>query len=313
MSEIIERQKEAGWLLPYLLMLDAAKSVTASDDHPKGKSPYCPKVFSGTGRWEYWGEILETNVLPEAPIPQLDFAGRPQPNDEKAIAELLQVAVRQHFTWYPEAWLYFVKWLLHGFGRPGLEQELERIPDDLKEHWYTQFNLANLLNSPCDWSAFILQGGLRDDKSTVSPWAKSTAFYSTPMPLCKMMAQMTMGDIGDARCKSVHDPCCGTGSQLLTASNYSLLLYGTDIVYDLCLCAELNGWLWMPWLVAMPARTRAMLEGENAVATGVFRGDSLAGDGITVKLAEERRKSAEDFQAAVRDGKLTQAYLWGEE
>jgi len=317
MTEALDRQQEPGWLLPYLVALDTA-NVSLGDlskKELKDFPPHCPTHFTGHRRWEYWLNTIEAGKLLDTPIPQLDFDGRPRPQDEKAIQDLLQVAVRRHYSWYPEAWINFVRWILFGFGKAALKDEIARIPEDLRESWYHGFNLANLLNSPCDWSAFVLQGGLRDDKSTLSPWAKSTGFYSTPMPICKMMSMMVMGDGVDHRRESVADPCCGTGSMLLAASNYSLRLYGQDIVFDLCLCAELNGWLWMPWLVFMPPETEAWLEGENRIVSDgrVFCGDTLAGEGIGGQMASQRRQSAEDFQAAVKTGKLSQGYLWGEE
>jgi hypothetical protein len=92
----------------------------------------------------------------------------------------------------------------------------------------------------------VIQGGLPAMKSGQHRWAWSTGFFSTPMDICEMMAFMTFG-VGDpevTKLQTVCDPCCGTGSLLLAVSNYSLRLYGSDIVPDLCLCAELNGWLW---------------------------------------------------------------------
>ena len=94
---------------------------------------------------------------------------------------------------------------------------------------------------------------------------------------------------------------------LLPASNYSFLLYGMDIVYDLCLCAELNGWLWMPWLVYMPEETKLWLAPENEVGTEMAAGQQ------TLDLAEQRRESHRAFNVAVKEGKVTQGYLWGEQ
>ncbi|MBN2129047.1 MAG: SAM-dependent DNA methyltransferase, partial [Sedimentisphaerales bacterium] len=162
--------------------------------------------------------------------------------------------------WYDDAWLAFVRWLLHGFGRRGLEEDVERIPEDVRDKWYTEFNLAYLLAVPADWSAWLLQGGPRWMKQKGARWAKSSGFFSTPMNVGKMMAQMLFLGEEDARLKTVCDPCCGTGSLLLLASNHSLRLYGQDVVYDLCLCAEINGWLYAPWLVCMPPLVSTMFE-----------------------------------------------------
>ena len=64
----------------------------------------------------------------------------------------------------------------------------------------------------------------------------------------------------------------------LAASNYSLRLYGSDIVPDLCLCAELNGWLWAPWLVYMPWWMRDLFDARSerpAPATTAFRAGEM--------------------------------------
>lgn len=332
-TEVLERQSERGWLLPYLLSLDIADinltGMSKAERKAYNIQDSAPRIFHGWERWAYWLWIVEYNELPAEPISYIPFENQPDPTDAKAIQDVLQYAVRRHFSWYDEAWLWMVKWLLHGFGRKGLESELERIPEDVKVQWYRTFNLANLLNSPCDWSAHILQGGLRADKRTRSAWSKSTGFYSTPMNICTMMARMnfdTYDRLTDTRLLTTLDPCVGTGSMLLAASNYSLRLYGQDIVDDLCLCSELNGWLWMPWLVHMPEHTQKLLEERYALMLRVQRmrdflinpedapteeepqpiGIGLSKSPITIELAQQRRENADAFHEAVRSGELEQ-------
>ena len=347
-AEVLERQSKPGWLLPYLLALDIADIDNTGLNKKQRKEANiqdtCPDIFTGRGRWAYWLWILEQNQLPADPIPQIQFESHPNPQDAKAVQEWLRYPVRRHFSWYDEAWLMLVKWLLHGFGftRMGVDREIERIPDDVKAQWYRQVNLANLLNSPCDWSAFVLQGGLADDKSKRSPWSHSTGFYSTPLDVCTMMAQMnflTYDKLSETRVLTVCDPCVGTGSMLLPASNYSLRLYGVDIVGDLCLCSILNGYLWMPWLVVMPEQTQKMLEEHadqlNHLRTmrdfiiSVPKTPKIGYDEPlrqqpeylparvvvddnpqTVALAEERRQSAEAFYEAARNGELEQVRMF---
>jgi hypothetical protein len=114
------------------------------------------------------------------------------------------------------------------------------------------------------------------------------------------------------------------------ASNYSLRLYGQDIVRDLCLCADLNAWLWMPWLAWMPDATDAMLQerADNLARFRVVR-DVLAGkqphpvgrshpkpglqlsDSLdTRRLDAQRRASAEAFYEAARTGALEQKSMF---
>ena len=59
---------------------------------------------------------------------------------------------------------------------------------------------------------------------------------------------MTLGD-GDARTKTVMDPCVGTGRMLLAASNHSYRLYGCDINPTVIKATLINGFLYAPWLV----------------------------------------------------------------
>lgn len=245
-------EQTRGWMIPYLLGLDGYPVI-------------------GTGRWGYWLEICDRLTLPEEPIPQVEFIcpgeidnyRSPYPDllpehPVKHVKRILDVYVYKGY-WYDDAWLTFVRWLLHGFGRRDLEDEVDRIPKDVHNFWYTQFNLAYLLALPVDWSAYILQGGPRWMGRGRAKWAKGTGFFATPMNICTMMTRMeSMTEDRDTRLLTVCDPCCGTGSMLLSASNYSLRLCGTDIVHDLCLCAELNGWLYAPWLVYTTTEVKRM-------------------------------------------------------
>jgi hypothetical protein len=200
-------------------------------------------------------------------IPKINFTMWPDHEDVKHVQNCLKFYVQKGY-WYDNAWLAMVRWLLHGFGKPDLEDDVERIPAEVRNFWYTQFNLGILLRSPIDWSAYILQGQLpaMGNSKGRHMWAKSTGFFATPMNVVNMMVEMTFCDADpeDAKIQTVCDPCCGTGSMLLPASNYSLRLYGVDIVYDLCLCAELNGWLWMPWLVWIPPNMRELFDDLDA-------------------------------------------------
>jgi hypothetical protein len=324
-ADVLERQQERGWLLPYLWVIDAYGW------HKPGGFDEQERL--GNYRWVYWNWIVEHKALPEEPIPHLAFQPTPSNEDAKLVQEWLTYPVSHYGWWYDEAWLHLVNWMLHGFGRRQMDDAVQRIPDDVKAQWYRQVDLHVLLRNPCDWSAFILQGGLQRDKRKASPWAKSTGFFSTPMQVVNMMVDMSMGmdkgkPLEDTRLLTVCDPCCGTGSMLLAASNYSLRLYGMDIVLDLCLCTELNGWLWAPWLVWMPDAVQEMLEERyrtlerlrvmRCIITGDVLGPStrvdqeaptgvaLSHNPLTVEKAHQRRASAERFWEAARKGEVEQ-------
>jgi len=246
-------KQTCGWFLPYLLGMDAMPGI-------------------GHLRWTYWLAICERGELPPEPIPQVDFVchscqwHNPYPNQmpetpDQHIKRILTPYVQKGY-WYDDAFLAFVKWFLWGCGidDEDIERDVDAIPEDVRDFWYTQFNLAYLLSCPIDWPAHILQGGPSWMQVKSARWAKATRFFSTPMSVCRMMADMSFLTYGgeDCRAKTVLDPCVGTGSMLLIASNYSLRLYGQDIVADLVRCAQFNGFLWMPWLVFNPPSVREM-------------------------------------------------------
>jgi hypothetical protein len=281
-------KQSRGWLLPYLLALDV---IDSPEDN-----------YHGHGRWAYWLRTCERCQVPEGDIPQIHFTARPDEPDKKHVKDVLEFHVQRYGSWYDDSWLLFVRWLLHGFGRRDMEQDVERIPEDTRNFWYEQFNLGILLRSPIDWSAFVIQGGLtRSYKG--HRWAKSTGFFSTPMSVVNMMVGMLFSekDKEENKISSVIDPCVGTGSMLLSASNHSLRLYGCDIVPDLCLCTELNGWLWMPWLVYMPTEMSELfctLKGETAP-----EGEAIPSV-PTIRLETEPQKI--EAVQAYRAGELSQ-------
>ena len=332
-AQALERQAEAGWLLPYLILLDSydTNQLTPEEREPI-RCEIPPGGYIGPRRWEYWFTVISQNSLPQERIPQLRFQTSPHPWAEKRVASCLEYAVDYHYQWYDETWRQLIYWLLYGFGESQLIDGVQRIPDDVKAHWYREFNLAWLLWQPCDWSAFVLQGGLRKDKRKASPWSKSTGFYATPMDVCSMMASMTFAGeqdpLIDTRLLSVCDPCVGTGSMLLLASNYSLRLFGQDIVHDLVLACKLNGYLFAPWMVYMPEATRKMLDDKYRAMMGLRRlrgimsGDAgfdvenehsapagvvVSDNSTTTALADQRR---EQYHEALRVGELEQMSMF---
>ncbi len=270
-EESLSRQKP-GWLFPYLAQADVVELDVPRDVAAPGKPKGVAYHYEGHGRWYWWTEACWEGRIPETPIPQIHWQSQPDPVDAKAIQDVLKPYLWKGRGGYDDAWMDLVRWLLNGFGYQyeGRERDLERIPADIRALWYETFNLFTLLHSPCDWSAFVLQHGLQDDGRTQSAYTGS-GFFSTPMSLCQMMTEMTFGGEPDHEHKflSVLEPCCGTGSLLLTSSNYSLRLFGQELVYDLVLCAILNSYLWMPWMVLMPDHMREVLENGTHKPVGV--------------------------------------------
>lgn len=267
-AQVLERQADPGWLMPYLLRLDTLVVDLPADVAVPGKPKGVAYQFEGSGRWGYWMRGVWEGRTPEGPIPFIHFRRQPYPEDEKAITDVLRRYVEKGLGGWDDAWMALVVWVLHGFGHhtDGIDRELSRIPDAIKAHWYRTFNLATLLHSPCDWSAHILQGGLRAAGSHGYNRYEGSGYFATPMDVVEMMTEITFGDIPteEQKVMTVLDPCCGTGSMLLYASNYCLRLFGQDIVFDLTLCTVLNGYLFAPWMVMMPGYMDEVLDEHRA-------------------------------------------------
>jgi hypothetical protein len=68
------------------------------------------------------------------------------------------------------------------------------------------------------------------------------------MHVCTMMVEMKMNN-EDKTSKTI-DPCVGTGSMLLATSNHSLRLYAQDINLNMVKMTTVNGFIYIPWLIA---------------------------------------------------------------
>lgn len=280
-AEALERQAKPGWLMPYLIRLDVAEIDLGKDDAVPGKPKGMAYTYRGPRRWDYWLKCCYYRTILREPIPPLHFQAEPDPVDARAVQDILRLLVQKGYGW-TDAWMSLVAWILWGLnGAQGahdsIERELERIPADVQADWYRQFNLGNLLHSPCDWGAYVLQHGLPAERGKTFNQYQGNGFFSTPLPVVKMMSDMIYcGEPTHAsKFDTVMEPCAGTGSMLLEASNRSLRLYGQEISYDLWLNCILNGYLFMPWLVYMPAYMQAVFEKENPRAAANRMRDSI--------------------------------------
>jgi hypothetical protein len=136
---------------------------------------------------------------------------------------------------------YFLDWLLYGFGHKGQPQPPEEKAEyqGASDRLYQVFNLETLLAYPHDYLGDIL---------AENQHGRHVGFFPTPMHVSEFMAQMVIGE-GDARIKTVMDPCVGTGRMLLAASNHSYRLYGCDINPTVIKATLINGYLYAPWMV----------------------------------------------------------------
>lgn len=197
------------------------------------------------GRWDYLGRIFSEDKLPTDPIPAIDFVGTAEPRVLKMLSACLDTVSGEYGRW--RGWSsgtyfdYFLDWLLFGFGI--LKDEPKEPSPNAFDRLYQVFNVESLLAWPYDYFGDLL---------SESGHGQSQGFFPTPMEVCQLLCSMQIGGNTDARAKTVHDPCVGTGRMLMAASNRSLLLFGSDINSTCVKATMVNGCLYAPWIVRQP-------------------------------------------------------------
>jgi len=210
-------------------------------------------------RWDYWLHTMYDGKVLDEPIPQTQWLGFPNDEARKNIEDCLNYSSSRMGS---GTFGNFIDWLLYGFGDPNVKEFPNRIDPETNSFWYKTFNLGLLLKFPHDYL-----GQLAADKQGRGRWSNPTAFFPTPMHVCDLMTKMTMQD--SDKTSSVMDPCVGSGRFLMTASNYSLNLYGMDIDYQILKVCKANMFMYVPWALARPD-----LEGLESVKA-IEHGDAL--------------------------------------
>ena len=211
----------SGWLRPYLLAL--------SD------------MFDG--RWSYWLRTIDARAPLDEPIPQIKFDQTPYPDTKKNLKDCIEY-MKRHGHGAHDAWMSFIDWLLWGFGTK-IQSEFpsNKVTEEISHHWYTTFNLGLMMKYPADHMAW---------GSTELVTMSAGGYFPTPMHVCTMMAEMKMTK--ENKTSKTIDPVVGTGSMLLAASNHSLRLYAQDINLSMVKMCTVNGFIYIPWLVALGDR-----------------------------------------------------------
>jgi len=254
-----EAMKEKGWAIEYLLGGD--------------------KIF-GTGRLEWWMDVIGAGELPDTPIPHIEFqhgaSNRlreglpviPKTRGKKTGPPLTASGARKHLEdlvsrmgggW--DALSYLIEWLSWSLGVGCTEEFPEpRYEQKWHEYLYVNFELGRLQAADSD-----VFGGILSERHGAG-W-NPHAFYPTPHSICNMMVRMTVDpeskvlpDGRDARMMSVCDPCVGTGRMLLEASNYSVNLSGMDVDRMMVNACCINMALFAPWAVYMTPIGRSILD-----------------------------------------------------
>lgn len=207
-----------GWLLPTLI---------ETDDRL-------------TGRWDYWARTMQAGRLLDEPIPPLRFCEIGHSPARRMLENALN-HIPPHGSW--QTWGsttyidYFLDWLLYGFGYHPALPEPPASCEGACSRLYQTFCLEAMLAWPHDYFGDLL---------AETSFGRGAGFYPTPLHVCTMMATMIFGD-GDCRAKAVSEPCVGTGRMLLAASNYSMRLYGMDILQTCVKATVVNLYLYAPW------------------------------------------------------------------
>lgn len=252
----LKRNLKHGWLFPYLVQTD---NLLWGRWQYWGKSQLLPDIA-----WQRWKlektiafltdrkpkaipDFVVEQTLPDGGIPQITWNYNEQA--EKMLIKCLD-SIPNSGTWNTiSSWTYlhyFIDWLLFGFGHPGYK-ELPPEPQGCKGasmRLYQLFDISYLLMFPYDYFGRILPEMMGKRHK------QATGFFPTPMAVSECMSKMINSDSPQNKLdlvKIANEPCVGTGSLLLTQSNYTLCAIGADINLDLLKCALIQFAVYAPW------------------------------------------------------------------
>ena len=220
LNKPLPKYPERGWLFPYLIEGD--------------------RKFS-SGRWDWWTDCLLAERI-EGPIPQIKFRTTSSDKDvEETIKHIEDILIKLETMGTGSSLMTLVDWILWGLGSKNIEEY--RCPEKIGKFLYEKFELGRLQIAPFDYFAYFAQATRGNGR-----WGNPTSFFQTPPNVIEMMTQMVFHDSQDIT-QSFCEPCAGTGTMLLFASNNTVNLYAQEICLDLVRMCELNGYLYVPWLI----------------------------------------------------------------
>ena len=252
----LKRDLKHGWLFPYL---------TQTENLMWGRWKYwqecqlLPEVAWQRWKWERAMALIENrkpevipkfvieHTLPDREIPQITWAYN-EPTEKMLIDCLDAIPVSGGWnSWSSWTYLrYFLHWLLFGLGHPGYK-ELPEEPqgcEGASMRLYQLFDLSYLLMFPYDYFGRLLP------QISGKKAQQATGFFPTPMVVSEFISKILDSDSSRdklAKVQTVNEPAVGTGSMLLTQSNYNLCAIGIDINRDLLECALIQFALYAPW------------------------------------------------------------------
>lgn len=220
------------------------------------------------GRWTYWINALARRSIGDERIPRIHFGhagfgdgpswqsdtpyGFEQPRSAgiiEAIGSRAEAKANVDYVFtraFDRGSVYLadvIEWYLFAFGSSTVKEKPKSIDGRVEVLLYCGLELHRLIAHAADWGAYVASLYYGDRAK------RHTAWFPTPMSIVNLMTSMTFSEGVDYRCKTVSDPCVGTGAMLLPASNHSLRLYAQDVDRVMCLLCEWQAWLYIPWLV----------------------------------------------------------------
>ena len=228
LSDPIPAYRYAGWALP--MIIEGHRVLPEVQD-----------------RWGYHLRILDTQQVPDDPIPQIDFLNSPHPETLKHLHRWITISAQHESAW--TGLTRFIEWMAYALR---VSHHPPVLHDNIQAKLYRDVNLLELMLHPYDYWGDIIAEGVGTGR-----WANPNKFFPTPMAVCRLMASMVLPDITgmspqqlkELRVKKVADPAgSGTGRMLLLASNISLALYGYEIDPLVLTASLINGALYAPWL-----------------------------------------------------------------
>lgn len=245
-------------------------------------------------RWPYYLSMREAGCLTDAPIPQINFDCFPPEHSSplKPLRKLIEKLGRFH-GYGERALNCFIDWLAFALA---VEREYPaHITDEVSEFLYRTFDVSGFLLFPWDYLGQLLEE-LRGSK-------KNSGFFLTPGPVCIFMSEMLMDRKVDHRAELFIEPACGSGRNMLTASNWTLRILGVDLDEVCCKVARINSALYAPWIAfPLPEDFFADIE----AGTTIFQPDEETGHELlaqfeTSELTPKEMTSEEETTAPAPD------------
>lgn len=261
--------------------MNAKKTKTQALILEKGLFPkngfksWLPNLIDLSDRWQWYSELMHFKRLPDREYPQKTFAPDRGERGLRMIENCMGPFRDVSFN-------DFLTFLLNRFGHAKYKALPKSIKKKHQEHWLKSFDLEYAVTCDHDFLGEYYQ------KNELSKGKKKLdACFLTPENLVALKTKITMEGVNIRSFKTVCDPCCGSGRQLLAASNYSLYLFGQDIELTCFLMTLVNGFLFAPQIVcAPPEELKANQENYDLAKTALLASygfDLFMGEGHSLE------------------------------